>query len=138
MALITANVEPMCAFVAFSHKLVPVTISPRQRLDDVLETLDGIRMGGTDCALPMLEASKQKWGVDAFVTYTDNETWAGRIHPVQALQKYRQESGIPAKLATVAMLTNDFTIADPNDAGTLDFVGFDLDAPAALSEFIRG
>jgi 60 kDa SS-A/Ro ribonucleoprotein len=30
-----------------------------------------------------------------------------------------------------------FTIADPNDAGTLDVIGFDSAAPALIAEFSR-
>jgi 60 kDa SS-A/Ro ribonucleoprotein len=56
MALVTAATEPSCRIVGFSHELVDVSISPRQRLDDVLKSIDAIHMGATDCALPMLEA----------------------------------------------------------------------------------
>lgn len=74
---------------------------------------------------------------DAFVVYTDSETWFGRVHPVQALQDYRRKTGIPAKLVVVAMTSNGFTIiADQNDAGMLDVVGFDAAAPQVISDFI--
>ena len=40
---------------------------------------------------PMLHAMEHKMsGVDKFVVITDNETWAGRTQPVQALAQYRQ------------------------------------------------
>ena len=35
------------------------------------------------------------------------------------------------------MEANDFTIADPDDAGMLDVVGFDTAAPSVMSDFIR-
>ncbi len=54
MALITAATEPNHQVVAFSNQMVPVNISPRQRLDDVLKNTDNIPFGGTDCALPMI------------------------------------------------------------------------------------
>ena len=41
---------------------------------------------GTDCALPMICAHEQELAVSAFITYTDSETWAGTIHPAQALR----------------------------------------------------
>lgn len=93
-------------------------------------------MGGTDCALPMLWALEKKIQADAFVIYTDNETWHGKIHPAQALQEYRRKMGIAAKLVVVAMTSNGFSIADPNDAGMLDVVGFDLATPQVLSDFV--
>ena len=70
--------------------------------------------------------------------YTDSETWYGDIHPAQALAEYRAMSGIDAKLAVVGMVANEVSIADPNDAGMIDFVGFDTSTPQALSEFARG
>jgi 60 kDa SS-A/Ro ribonucleoprotein len=74
---------------------------------------------------------------DAFVVYTDSETWAGSVHPVQALRAYREKTGIPAKLVVVGLVSNGFSIADPADPGMLDVVGFDAAAPAVIAEFIR-
>lgn len=138
MALVTLHAEDDCDVVAFSHGLTPVGMSRRQRLDDVLSTIDRMQMGGTDCALPMLWASQGNRGYDAFVVYTDSETWAGRVHPKQALDAYRQQTGIDARLAVVGMVANEFTIADPTDAGMLDVVGFDASAPAVMGEFFAG
>ena len=110
-------------------------MSPRQRLDDVVQRLNRMPFGGTDCALPMVEALKRRWEVDVFVVYTDSETWAGDIHPVQALREYRERMGIAAKLVVVAMASNGFSIADPDDAGMLDVVGFDAATPELISRF---
>jgi 60 kDa SS-A/Ro ribonucleoprotein len=86
----------------------------------------------------MVHALKTGLAVDAFVVYTDNETWAGDIHPFEALKEYRAKTGIDAKLVVVGMTSTDFSIADPNDAGMLDVVGFDSSAPAVISNFIGG
>lgn len=150
MALITAAVEPQHTVVAFSAAsggyggqwgggeagMTPVGLSPRQRLDEVVRRLATIPMGGTDCSLPMRWAQKQGVKVDAFVIYTDSETWHGPIHPVQALQEYRRQTGIPAKLIVVGMTSNGFSIADPNDGGMLDVVGFDTATPQLLADFM--
>jgi len=137
MSLVTAATEKEHTLLGFSNELVPLAISPRQRLDDVCATIDRVPMGGTDCSLPMLWATKHKIDVDTFVVYTDSETWAGSVHPTQALRAYRQARGIPAKLVVVGMLSNGFTIADPNDAGMLDVVGFDTATPPVISDFAR-
>lgn len=84
----------------------------------------------------MVEAMKHGWPVDAFVVYTDSETWAGEIHPAQALRQYRERTGIAAKLVVVAMTSNGFSIADPDDAGMLDVVGFAPATPHVISDFI--
>ncbi|MFD1732243.1 hypothetical protein ACFSC4_16075 [Deinococcus malanensis] len=97
-----------------------------------------VPMGGTDCALPMLWAARNKVEADVFVVYTDNETWAGAVHPAVALQQYRQKMGIGARLIVVGMTATRFTIADPADAGMLDLVGFDSSAPRVMAEFAAG
>jgi 60 kDa SS-A/Ro ribonucleoprotein len=75
--------------------------------------------------------------VDTFVVYTDSETWAGQVHPAQALREYRERMGIPAKLVVVGMASNGFSIADPEDGGMLDVVGFDASAPQMIGDFAR-
>lgn len=150
MALLTAATESDYQLVAFSAApggiggqwgggepgMTLLALSPRQRLDDVVQAMGKIPMGGTDCALPMLWALRNKVKADAFVVYTDSETWAGNIHPVQALQQYRDTMGIAAKLIVVGMVSNGFTIADPSDGGMLDVVGFDTATPQLMSDFV--
>lgn len=155
MALVTAATEKQHAFVAFTCAagggyggrwprssgggalLTELTISPKWRLDQVVGTVSGLPFGGTDCAQPMLWALAKKVEVDTFVIYTDSETWAGSIHPAQALREYRQRTGIPAKLVVVGMVSNGFSIADPADGGMLDVVGFDTATPSVIADFAR-
>jgi 60 kDa SS-A/Ro ribonucleoprotein len=138
MAMATAKSEESFMCMAFSTALKPLAISQRQRLDDVLKTVDNLPFSGTDCALPMIWAREHKVPIDTFVVYTDNETWAGNVHPFQALAEYRQKMGRPAKLVVVGMTATSFTIADPKDPGMLDVVGFDTAAPQVMADFARG
>lgn len=118
--------------------IAPVDLSPQMRLRDVVRDVSLMPAGGTDCALPILWANEQNVPVEHFAVFTDNETWAGAIHPAQALVAYREKRGIDAKLAVVGMTSNGFSIADPNDTGMLDFVGFDTAAPQVMAEFAKG
>lgn len=155
IALVTANVEPKYIFTAFSSAgekalrlggrgrwaakdMSVLNISPRERLDDVASRMTHMTFGGTDCALPMLYALQTGLQVDNFIVYTDSETWAGDIQPVQALQEYRDKMGRYAKLVVVGMTSNGFTIADPSDPGMLDVVGFSTSTPHVITEFIKG
>ncbi len=147
MALMTAATEENYHIVGFTTsggnwqtntQLTPLPLTPSMRLDDAVKAVSNLPFGGTDCALPMLHALEKGLKVDAFVVYTDSETWAGKIHPVQALQEYRTKTGIAAKLVVVGMVSNQFSIADPNDGGMLDVAGFDAAAPAVIADFIRG
>jgi 60 kDa SS-A/Ro ribonucleoprotein len=137
MAMVTmASTD--ATIMAFGHELHEIDISPRQRLDDVVKTVSYIPMGGTDCALPMVVALQRKLMIDTFVVYTDNETWAGHIHPHQALRRYREEVNPEAKLVVVGMTATGFTIADPHDPGMMDVVGFDASAPRVIQDFGEG
>lgn len=138
MALVTAATEPRHEIVGFTGGLTPLQISPRQRLDDAVQTVSGLPFGPTDCALPMRYALERGREVDTFVIYTDSETWFGDEHPVQALREYRRATQIAARLVVVGMVSNGFSIADPDDDGMLDVVGFDTAAPQVIADFARG
>jgi 60 kDa SS-A/Ro ribonucleoprotein len=147
LALVTAATEPAHMIVGFtsgyagyrsSTGLSPLDISPRRRLDDAIRAVSNLPFGGTDCSLPILAALQQNIEVDVFSVYTDNETWAGPIHPHQALQQYRREVNPNAKLVVVGMTATDFSIADSSDSGMLDVAGFDSATPSLLSGFARG
>jgi 60 kDa SS-A/Ro ribonucleoprotein len=137
MALVTASTEAEHHILGFADRLVPLDISPRTRLDDVVKRISDLPFGGTDCALPMIWAKERSLTVSAFITYTDSETWAGNIHPAQALRQYRSAFVSDAKAVVVAMTSNGFTLADPNDRGMLDVVGLDASVPAVIADFVR-
>jgi len=115
---------------------LPITGSSTLR--EAVEATSDLPFGGTDCALPMLDALERGIEADAFIVLTDNETWAGRMHPSEALRQYRRRTGIPAKLVVVGMTATECSIADPQDAGMLDVVGFDTAAPTVIRDFIGG
>ena len=46
--------------------------------------------------------------MSGFITYTDSETWAGNIHPAQALRQYRNEFVGDTKAVVVGMTSNGF------------------------------
>lgn len=166
MAMVTARVEKDYEIMAFCDEFVPLTITPKMRIDEVVKYTEALPMGGTDCSLPMRWAlgevgagkiadSRRRsgfWGsgrnietpgdgklkkFDAFVAYTDSETYAGPEHVAQALTRYRNTSKINAKLVVVGLTATEFTIGDPNDPGTLNVVGFDGSAPSLISDFIK-
>ena len=137
LAMVTVRTEDQTYSCAFQDRFVPFPLSKSDGLADVVQRANGLPFGRTDCSLPMIHALQHKIPVDVFVSVTDNETWAGNIHPCQALTQYRQQMGINAKLIVVGLTSTGFTIADPNDAGMLDVVGMDASAPAVMADFAR-
>ena len=120
-----------------SGKMQQLPITSKSSLQNVIKVLDPhLAWGRTDCALPMIDALEKKMDVDCFVVLTDNETWHGQIHPTQALNNYRKHTKRDAKLVVAGMTATKFSIADPNDAGMMDIVGFDSAMPALINDFI--
>lgn len=138
IAMTIMRTEENWETMAFATEFQALNISPKQRLDDVIKSMRRVRMGRTDCSVPFTWAKDKQREFDAFVVMTDNETYAGRIHPSQALKKYREASGISARSAVLAFSSNKFTIADPLDPGMMDMAGLDASIPAILSNFIAG
>lgn len=147
MALVTLHAEEDVQVIAFTSAnsgysrrsgVTEIGLSRRQRLDDVIRTISHLLAGATDCALPMRYATQERKRFGAFVVYTDNETWAGDVHPKTALDLYRQQEVPRARCAVVGMVANAFSIADPDDRGMLDVVGFDSATPRLIADFAAG
>jgi len=133
VALPIVRTEPDSLMMGFDHEYweVPVTSSTRWR-----ELMMYFGKGGaTDASLPFKYAMDRGIEVDVFVIFTDNETWWGDEHPVQALERYREAMGIESKLIVGAMTATDYSIVDPQDPYQLDVVGFDPQYPQILGEF---
>lgn len=131
----TRNYSSFRSYTSNVNTMLEVPITASTSLSNIVETMAKITMGNTDCSLPMLDAKEKNIPVDVFVILTDNETWAGRVHPTVALQQYREATGIPAKCVVVGMTATNFTIADPEDAGMMDIVGFDAAMHSLIADF---
>ena len=126
-------VSPDDGFRNFDH-----LVRRGMTLDEFIRATDA-PYGATDCSLPMLRAMEQGLDVDVFIVMTDNETFAGKVHPQVALENYRKHANKPdAKLIVVGMTANSLTIADPNDRNTLNLAGFDASMPEIIAMFVRG
>ena len=152
VAMTIARTEPMYCIAGFTSnghngwynhrsgntQLTQLNINASTNLNAAFAEVQKNNFGSTDCSLPILSALESKMEIDTFVVLTDNETYAGSIHPFQALKKYRKEMGIDAKLAVFGVSATNFSIADPSDLGMMDFVGFDSNAPKVLADFSAG
>lgn len=146
MAMTIARTEPAHIIRGFTSEgysyrnsgLTDLGISARTDLATAMRNVQRNNWGGTDCSLPITWAMQEKVEVDTFVVLTDNDTWAGDIHPFQALKEYRRKTGIQARMAVLGVQATDFTIADSSDRGMLDMIGFDASAPRVLADFSAG
>lgn len=145
MALLYLETEKNVSAVAFSDTLTDL-LAPSSRnrltrgmtLQQALSATSGMNFSSTDCVLPIQHAIKHNILIDAFIVITDNETYAPNEHPQNALIRYRELTGIQAKLIVLGMTGNCFTIVDPTDRNTLNLAGFDTSTPEIASMFMRG
>lgn len=140
MTMAAASVEDDFTLIAFDTGTFEFNqLSKRQRLDDIVARFQSFGGGGTDCALPFKYALNKKLAVDAFVVFTDSETWAGNQHPIVALDEYRKRMNLPnTKAINVAMTANRFTTLPASDPLTLECYGFDTSIPSVISLFMTG
>lgn len=138
MASVIAKTEPYYQIMGFADQFRDLGITANMNLYSVMKSVQMQNFGRTDCALPMQWAYQNNREFDTFIVITDNETWFGKVHPHVALQNYRNKTGIPARLIVVGVAANDFTIANPEDAGMLDLCGVDSNLPKLISEFSKG
>lgn len=138
LALACAKKEQNYYIMGFDSQFKDLGITPKMRLDQAVGKCLSKTFGSTDCALPMVWAKNNRIQVDTFIVLTDNDTYAGNIHPSQALKKYREASGRAAREAVVAMVPGQFSIADPKDSGMMDVAGFAANTPAIINQFSRG
>ncbi|MFC6592019.1 TROVE domain-containing protein [Deinococcus lacus] len=138
MSMVALRTEPQAFTMGFADQFRSLGITPRDTLGAAMKKAQSASFGATDCAQPMLWAAEQGVEVDTFVVYTDNETWAGKVHPKVALDRYAQKMGIQPKLIVVGLTATGFSIADPQRADMLDVVGFDGAAPSVMAGFARG
>ncbi|XP_060088361.1 RNA-binding protein RO60 isoform X2 [Heteronotia binoei] len=135
MCMVVARTEKDSHIAAFSHELIPCSVTEDMTLPQVLQKMSEIPVGPIDCSLPVLWAQRNGVAADVFIVFTDNETVAGDTHPAAALRTYREAMGIPSKLIVWGMTSSSFTIADPDDRGMLDICGFDTGAPDVIRNF---
>lgn len=137
LALVTARVEPDAVIIGYDDDAYPLSISPRQRLDDVMRAAP-YTYRGTDCAQPFIWAKRYFRRVEAVIQITDNQTWFGKMHPFQALGELRHSTGLPVRSVYVAATAEKASNVAPGDPLSLDVVGFDTATPNLMAAFARG
>lgn len=137
MAMMIAKVEEGALTYGFANSFRNLNITPSMSFREIMTRTKNQNFGSTNMSLPMQFALEHKLGTEVFVIITDNEINTGR-QPSAYLNKYRQATGIDAKLIVMGMTSTGFTIADPQDRGMLDVVGFDSNAPKVVSDFAAG
>ena len=146
-ALVTLRTEPNAHLIGYDTSYHEMRISDRSRIDTVLRALAKHNGGGTNTALPVKYAADKKLRVDAIVSYTDNETWAGRGywgyghsrtgHVTEEVRAYADRYG-PFKFLNLAMTASGTTDTDRENENMFELVGMDANTPRIISEYVQG
>lgn len=148
MAFVMVKTEPNVVALAFSSRgylrgkqgFEVLDFSKTQRLDDAINRVRSLD-GGTDCAIPAEWALASKTKVDVLAIFTDEETWSGNQHPIQAVDAYRRAVNPKAKFVSANFVAHAYSIArasskEPEiDPLSLRVVGFDTTVPTVISDF---
>jgi len=134
MAMVSAKTEKKSFTVGFSTTLVDLNINPNMILVEVIEALSKVPMGATNIGAPVEAALRSGEEFDVFIGYTDNDGNRGK-QPAELIKAYREKTGIDAKLIMCAFTATNYSVADPNDPGMFDIVGFDPAIPSIISAF---
>lgn len=137
MAMVTARLEPFTMVTGFASNVRDLGISPSMDFATILRKTSNMTFGYTNPSALIEFAQSRRMEIDTFMVITDNEVNSG-YHVYQTLQKYRNQINKNAKLVVMAVTSTGFTIADPQDRGMLDVVGFDSNAPKVVADFSRG
>lgn len=137
MSMVTARLEPFSMVTGFALNVRDLGISPNMDFATILRKTRDQNFGSTNPSALIEFARSRRMEIDTFMVITDNEVNSGR-HVHQTLRQYRTEINPNAKMVVMAVTSTGFTIADPQDRGMLDVVGFDSNAPKIVADFSRG
>jgi 60 kDa SS-A/Ro ribonucleoprotein len=140
MAMIHLRTEPNSVFMTYTTEARwSDKISARSSIGDAMKVLmSNYTPNGTDTSSPYRLLMRDRLDVDAVVSYSDNETWAGYGHSAQWHRDYTKSLGHPVRFVNCATSVNMSTDVDPGNPYMLEMTGFDASAPRAISEFLGG
>ena len=132
MALVTAKAEKNYVIRGFSTEFIDLHITSHDSFGSALKKASNQNFGSTDASVAYDWAIKDKFKADIICFWTDNESWAGRKHPSQALQEYRRKVNPNAKAVYVTLAPSKITLVDPQDNDSWDLAGFDPGTPRLI------
>ncbi len=135
-AAVAAGRQNLAGVLAFHRDAVREiefsTSGRRTRLADVLNQIRATP-SRSDAALPVEYAIRERLKVESFVIVTDRMQGPG---PLDALQRYREATGIDAHLALINLSGREVPGWNGHD-NAIAIAGLDAHAPVSLREFLR-
>jgi 60 kDa SS-A/Ro ribonucleoprotein len=127
--------EPNCIPVFFDTTYREVSMSKNMTLEKAKQLARN--GGGTDLGQPIQYALDKKIaGIDAFVIFTDNETYGRNPHSMVLFNEYKNVYNKDVKLIICSMAANMYTVGDPNDTSILQVFGLDASLPNIINSYL--
>jgi 60 kDa SS-A/Ro ribonucleoprotein len=138
MALVTAKAEKNYMIRGFSTKFIDLGINSQDSFSSALEKASNRNFGGTDASVAYDWMINKRFNADVVCFWTDNESWAGRRHPSEALAEYRKTVNPNVKAVYITLAPYGITLVDPTDPLSWDLAGFDPGTPRLIQMLATG
>lgn len=138
MVLATAKAEPHYLIRGFATDFRDLKITAKDSFRSALAKASSQNFGGTDASVAYQWMIQHHVKVDVICFWTDSESWAGKLHPSQALAEYRRKVNPKAKAIYVTLVPNQISLSDPEDPYSWDIAGFNPSAPRLIQMLAKG
>ncbi len=128
--------------IAFSDRVVPVELNPRDTVMTNAEKLANLPPGGTNCSAPLALLNREKESGDVCVFISDNQSWVdtstkhGPTETMKQWQLFKQRSP-HAKLVAID-LQPYATVQAKSDSDVLNVGGFSDAVFEVVANFVKG
>lgn len=137
LGMIFLRTEPKVTVVGYNKIAQPLEIDPEIGLTQFAEYIHRISNGSTNCSAPLQYIAQNRLPIDGIINITDTQHWDGPACGPE-LTKARQATGLAIQHATIAMVPTRWTLSNPNDALSIDAVGYDANVPRLIQQFMGG
>ena len=86
ISAVLLRTEKEVEIMGFQDTFVPLPFTKESSVKEMVEAVNDLEFGSTDCAQPMLWALENQKPFDVFIILTDDETWCGEVHPHEAIK----------------------------------------------------
>jgi 60 kDa SS-A/Ro ribonucleoprotein len=132
MALVTAKAEKNYCIRGFADNFRDLKITRQDSISSAIQKAYDQNFGSTNASAAYDWMIQNNFKADIICFWTDNESWAGRRHPKQALAEYRRKINPEIKAVYVSLAPYQVSLVDPKDPLSWDLAGFDPGIPRLI------
>lgn len=127
------------AFSSGPQGLNRLDIGENVKVDEIINTINGLPSGGTDCSLPLQYINRHSEKYDLVIYFSDNQSWCGyggNLGLMREWEKYRERNP-GSKLVLVDLQATNTSQAKSN-VDILNVAGFSNGVWDVINSFVNG